>query len=61
MPQKKKPKRPRIYTEVVVVRCSPEQRSAWEQLADADQRTLGEWLRLAVESFVREQAAEQGS
>jgi hypothetical protein len=35
-------------SEIITLRVSPEERKAWQAEADADQRKLADWIRIAV-------------
>ena len=39
--------------EVITLRLSAEEREAWQAAADADQRKLGDWIRIVVNSQLK--------
>lgn len=53
MPKKAPAKRAKIYTEQIVMRCTPEQKERWGTLAAEAERDLGEWVRMVVDAATK--------
>lgn len=47
--------------EVITLRLSPEEREAWQAAADADQRKLGDWIRVTVNAVLAAQPRKKGA
>lgn len=44
------------YSERIMIRSTPDQRRRWEQLAEADGRSLSNWIRWILEAEAKRRA-----